>query len=130
MRTLITGGAGFIGSHLVDRLLADGAMVTVVDNFDPFYPEARKRANLADALGNPRCRLVQADIRDAATIGRLVAETQPEAIVHLAARAGVRPSIEQPALYTEVNVLATVHLLDAACRLEPRPKFVYASSSS
>jgi UDP-glucuronate 4-epimerase len=130
MRTLVTGGAGFIGSHLVDRLLADGHEVVVLDAFDTFYDPALKRANLAGALGNPRCRLAELDLRDRDGVGRLVAEVQPEAIVHLAARAGVRPSIEAPALYAEVNVLGTVHLLEAACRVEPRPKFVYASSSS
>jgi UDP-glucuronate 4-epimerase len=130
MRTLVTGGAGFIGSHLVDRLLADGHEVVALDNFDPFYAEARKRSNLDDAASNPRFRLVELDIRDAEGVGRLVQSTRPEAIVHLAARAGVRPSIEQPALYAEVNVTGTVHLLQAACGVEPRPRFVYASSSS
>jgi UDP-glucuronate 4-epimerase len=130
MRTLVTGGAGFIGSHLVDRLLADGHEVIVLDNFDAFYPEARKRAHLADAARHPRFRLIEADIRDAAGVDRLMAEVRPDAIAHLAARAGVRPSIADPALYAAVNVQGTVHLLQAACRLEPRPRFVYASSSS
>jgi UDP-glucuronate 4-epimerase len=130
MRTIVTGGAGFIGSHLVDRLLADGAEVIVVDNFDPFYPRVLKEANLAAALRNPRCRLVELDIRDAPGVEALVGRTRPDVIVHLAARAGVRPSIEDPALYAEVNVLGTVRWLEAACRLEPRPRFVYASSSS
>ena len=130
MRTIVTGGAGFIGSHLVDRLLADGAEVIVVDNFDPFYPRASKESNLAAALRSPRCRLVELDIRDAAGARSLVGQFRPDAIVHLAARAGVRPSIEDPALYADVNVLGTVHWLEAASRLEPRPRFVYASSSS
>lgn len=127
---LVTGGAGFIGSHLVDRLLADGDTVTALDSFDTFYDPARKRANLRGAARHPRFRLVEADIRDAARVAAAVAEARPDAIVHLAARAGVRPSIEQPALYAEVNVQGTVHLLDSACRLDPRPRFVYASSSS
>ncbi len=130
MRVIVTGGAGFIGSNVVDRLLDDGARVTVVDNFDDFYPRAVKEANLAQAVSNPRCRLVEMDIRDAAGVARLVAECRPEVIVHLAARAGVRPSIEDPALYADVNVLGTTHWLAAASRLEPRPRFVYASSSS
>jgi UDP-glucuronate 4-epimerase len=130
MRTLVTGGAGFIGSHLVDRLLADGHEVVALDSFDAFYDPARKRANLAGALSQPRFRLFEVDIRQADEVGRIVTETRPEAIVHLAARAGVRPSLEQPALYAEVNVVGTVHLLEAAARLEPRPRFVYASSSS
>jgi UDP-glucuronate 4-epimerase len=130
MRAIVTGGAGFIGSHLVDRLLDDGAEVIVVDNFDPFYARAIKEANLAVALRRPRCRLVELDIRDAAGAKALMNQVRPDAIVHLAARAGVRPSIEDPALYADVNVLGTVHWLEAASRLEPRPRFVYASSSS
>jgi UDP-glucuronate 4-epimerase len=130
MRAIVTGGAGFIGSHLVDRLLDDGAEVIVVDNFDPFYPRAIKEANLAVAIRNSRCRLVELDIRDAAGVKALMNQVRPDAIVHLAARAGVRPSIEDPALYADVNVLGTVHWLEAGSRLEPRPRFVYASSSS
>src|SRR3954454_22540957 len=130
MRVIVTGGCGFIGSHLVDRLLADGSEVIVVDNFDPFYPREDKESNLSAALRNPRCRLVEMDIRDAEGTRRLVDEVRPDAIVHLAARAGVRPSIEDPALYTDVNVQGTVNWLEAAGRLEPRPRFVYASSSS
>src|SRR5690348_4007063 len=119
MKILITGGAGFIGSHLVDRALADGADVVALDNFDPFYPEARKRANLARAARHSRFRLAEGDIRDAEAVGRLVADFRPDAVVHLAARAGVRPSIEDPVGYTQVNVLGTLHLLQAACRLSP-----------
>lgn len=130
MRTIITGGAGFIGSNLVDRLLADGHEVTAVDNFDPFYPRPDKERNLRAALGSARFRLVELDIRDAPGVERVVRETRPDAIVHLAARAGVRPSIEDPALYAGVNVVGTVHWLEAACRIDPRPRFVYASSSS
>ncbi len=130
MNILITGGAGFIGSNLVDRLLKDGADVVAVDNFDPFYAAARKRANLAEAARSPRFRLFELDIRDGEGVGRLIREVRPGAIVHLAARAGVRPSIEQPAVYADVNVVGTVYLLQAAACLEPRPRFVYASSSS
>jgi UDP-glucuronate 4-epimerase len=130
MRSVVTGGAGFIGSHLVDRLLADGGEVIVVDNFDPFYARAVKDANLASALQSPRCRLIELDIRDAAGANSLVTQFRPDAIVHLAARAGVRPSIEAPALYADVNVVGTVRWLEAALRLEPHPRFVYASSSS
>jgi len=130
MRAIVTGGAGFIGSHLVDRLLGAGWEVVVVDNFDPFYPEACKRANLAEASRQPGFRLEVLDICDREGVLRLVSEIRPDVIAHLAARAGVRPSIEAPALYTEVNVMGTVHLLEAASRLEPRPRFVFASSSS
>jgi UDP-glucuronate 4-epimerase len=130
MKTIVTGGAGFIGSHLVDRLLADGGEVIVVDNFDPFYARGAKEANLASALNSPRCRLVELDIRDAPAVEALLGQEHPDAIVHLAARAGVRPSIEQPRLYTDVNVLGTTVWLEAASRLKPLPRFVYASSSS
>ena len=130
MRTLVTGGAGFIGSHLVDRLLADGGEVIAIDNFDPFYEEAKKRANLAGASRHAHFRLVEMDIRDGEGIGRVVREARPDAVVHLAARAGVRPSIADPALYAQVNVVGTVHLLEACSRLADRPRFVYASSSS
>ncbi|QDV37878.1 GDP-mannose 4,6-dehydratase [Tautonia plasticadhaerens] len=127
---IVTGAAGFIGSHLVDRLLADGVEVVGVDNFDHFYDPTRKRANLADALRHSGFRLVELDLRDAEGVSRLVAESRPDAIAHLAARAGVRPSIEQPGLYAEVNVSATTYLMEAARTLDPMPRFVYASSSS
>ena len=130
MRVIVTGGAGFIGSHLVDRLLADGAEVVVVDNFDSFYARSVKQENLRLALLHPHCRLAEMDIRDSEGVRRLVVEFRPEAIVHLAARAGVRPSIDNPALYADVNVTGTVNWLEAAARLEPRPRFIYASSSS
>jgi len=130
MRTLVTGGAGFIGSTLVDRLLADGGEVVALDNFDPFYPATTKRANLARASASGAFRLVEGDIRDRDLVHRLVAEVGPDAIVHLAAKAGVRPSIDEPSAYAAVNVVGTVHLLEAACRLGTPPKFVYASSSS
>ena len=130
MRMLVTGGAGFIGSHVVDRLLGDGHSVVALDNFDSFYAPQAKRANLEGAARQPGFQLVEGDIRDASLVGRLVEKLRPEAIVHLAARAGVRPSIDAPALYTEVNVLGTVLLLEAAVRLDPLPRFVFASSSS
>ena len=131
MRTLVTGGAGFIGSNLVDRLLADGGEVVVVDNFDPFYARDRKRANLADAPGSPRFRLVELDIRDAERGRRWSSRRRPDAIVHLAAQAGVRPSIDDPrALRRGQRGRGRSTCSQAACRLEPRPRFVYASSSS
>ncbi|WP_435021510.1 GDP-mannose 4,6-dehydratase [Tundrisphaera sp. TA3] len=130
MPTLVTGGAGFIGSTLVDRLLAEGRDVVAVDNFDPFYARARKQANLSRALRSPRFRLAEIDLRDGPAVHRLIAEVAPEAIVHLAAKAGVRPSIDDPSGYAEANVVATVHLMEAARRLPEIPRFVYASSSS
>jgi UDP-glucuronate 4-epimerase len=130
MPTIVTGGAGFIGSTLVDRLLAEGREVIAIDNFDPYYAASRKRSNLAGALRSPRFRLAELDIRDGDAVRRLVLEARPEAIAHLAARAGVRPSIDDPSSYAEVNVVGTTHLLDSATRLPDRPKFVFASSSS
>jgi UDP-glucuronate 4-epimerase len=130
MRIIVTGAAGFIGSNLTDRLLSDGHEVVALDNFDPFYAERQKRENLEDAASRPEFRLVELDIRDAEGVGRLFAEVEPDVVVHLAARAGVRPSIDQPALYSEVNVTGTVNLLQASVRLATLPRFVYASSSS
>ena len=130
MPTIVTGGAGFIGSTLVDRLLGEGREVVVVDNFDPFYPAERKHANLANALRSSRFRLVDLDIRDGDAVRLIVRDVRPEAIIHLAARAGVRPSIDDPSVYVDVNVGGTTHLLDAARRLTELPRFVYASSSS
>ena len=130
MPTIVTGGAGFIGSTLVDRLLLDGHDVVAVDNFDPYYATERKRANLAEASRSSRFRLVELDIRDREAVRRLILDLKPEVIVHLAAKAGVRPSIDAPSDYVDVNVGGTTHLLDAACRLADRPRFVFASSSS
>ncbi len=129
-RILVTGGAGFIGSTLVDRLLSEGECVTAIDNFDSFYARSRKLRNILQASRHPKFKLVEIDIRDASAVHSLFDQVRPDVVVHLAARAGVRPSIENPSLYVAVNVQGTAHLLDAASRLTPRPKFVYASSSS
>lgn len=126
---LVTGAAGFIGSHTVDRLLARGERVIGLDNFDAFYDPALKRRNLAGAQGNPAFRLVVGDIRDPALLQGLLAGERVRAVIHLAARAGVRPSVEQPELYADVNVRGTTVLLEAARRAGV-PKVVYASSSS
>ncbi len=96
MKTIVTGGAGFIGSHVVDRLLADGAEVIVVDNFDSFYARSAKESNLTASLRSPQCRLVELDIRDAPGVKSLVGQFHPDVIVHLAARAGVRPASKIP----------------------------------
>lgn len=130
MQTIVTGGAGFIGSHLVDRQLSDGEEVIAIDNFDPFYPESQKRQNLEQASRSPRFRLIEADIRDGDAMSRILDEIRPDVIVHLAARAGVRPSIMDPSGYVAVNVAGTTNLLQAACRVSPMPRFIYASSSS
>src|SRR5260370_6529260 len=113
MKTIVTGGAGFIGSHLVDRLLAEGNEVIVVDNFDPFYDLASKPANLSEALANPRCRLVELDIRDAPRVDALVSTIRTDLILHLVAPAGVLPSIPSPRLHADVNASWTRVLLCA-----------------
>jgi UDP-glucuronate 4-epimerase len=130
MKIVVTGGAGFIGSHLVDRLLADGHDVVALDNFDPFYEASRKRDNLRRALLNARFQLVEHDIRQREETIASIVSIGPDAIVHLAARAGVRPSILDPAGYAKTNVNGTIHLLEAAARIDPTPRFVFASSSS
>ncbi|HWC65135.1 MAG TPA: NAD-dependent epimerase/dehydratase family protein, partial [Thermoanaerobaculia bacterium] len=129
MKLLVTGGAGFIGSQLADRRLAAGDRVTVIDDFNDYYDPARKRANVAAALGRPGYRLVEGDIRDRALVFSLFEEGAFDAVVHLAARAGVRPSIQDPVLYEEVNCVASIHLFEAAARFG-KPKFLFASSSS
>ncbi len=127
MKLIVTGGAGFIGSHFVEKAVASGHEVTILDDFNDFYDPAIKRANivpLQDAV-----RIVELDIRDAERVKTVVAETKPDAIVHLAARAGVRPSIQQPELYIDTNIKGTFNLLEAA-RLAQVPRFISASSSS
>ena len=125
---LVTGGAGFIGSHVVDSLLDSGWTVTTVDSFDDFYAPVQKRRNTAPHREFTRYRLVEADIRDEAALERELRDDY-QVIVHLAARAGVRPSIEQPILYQEVNVRGTHNMLEFARRRGIR-QFVFASSSS
>jgi UDP-glucuronate 4-epimerase len=129
---LVTGAAGFIGSHLCERLVGAGHRVVGVDNFDPFYPESVKRANLAGLRADPRFTLVEADIRDPEEMGAAVdgaAGGSIDVVVHLAARAGVRPSIEEPFLYSQVNLDGTVAVLEWARRRGVR-RFVFGSSSS
>lgn len=129
MKILITGGAGFIGSHLADALLARGEKVTVIDEFNDFYDPRLKRENIAPHLSNPSYTLVEGDIRDTDKVLRMFEETRFDAVVHLAARAGVRPSIEEPLLYEQVNCVGTLNLLEAA-RKTGITNFVFASSSS
>ena len=126
---LLTGGAGFIGSHLTRRLLGRGDRITVLDDFNDFYDPRRKRANVAEHLERDDYRLVEGDIRDASLVDDLFSSGRFDAVVHLAARAGVRPSLAEPVLYEEVNCIGTLHLLEAARRHGPEV-FVFGSSSS
>ncbi len=127
---LVTGGAGFIGSHLVDRLLAEGDwQVTVVDDLNDFYDPAIKRENANRGAKNPNYRLVEADIRDKSALDKVFDQANFQCIVHLAARAGVRPSLEQPLLYAETNINGTLNLLELA-REHGIRQFVFGSSSS
>jgi UDP-glucuronate 4-epimerase len=128
MKALVTGAAGFIGSHLGERLLADGLAVIGVDNFDDFYDPQIKRQNLKECLKNKNFQLIESDIRDGAAMDKVVGD-DIGIIVHLAARAGVRPSIEKPLLYADVNINGTMVLLEAA-KKHKVTKFIFASSSS
>src|SRR5437762_7939653 len=127
---LITGGAGFIGSHLVDRLLAEGGWrIAVVDDFNDFYDPAIKRENISAPLANPDFKLVAADLRDREALAQVFSEANFDCIVHLAARAGVRPSLKEPRLYVETNINGTLNLLELA-RSNGVKQFVFGSSSS
>ncbi len=128
MKTLVTGAAGFIGSHLCERLLVEGWTVVGVDNFDDFYDPKIKRLNIDSCLKNKNFKLIEADIRDSTAINKAIG-SDIEIIVHLAAKAGVRPSIAQPVLYADVNVNGTTVLLEAA-KKHNVTKFIFASSSS
>jgi UDP-glucuronate 4-epimerase len=131
MTLILSGGAGFLGSHLLEALLGQGRAVTVIDNFDPFYPAEAKRRNLAEAGKAGDFRLVEADVGDADRCLAALAlkPGEVEALVHLAARAGPRPSVREPLLYVRLNVGGTVGALELARRLEV-PRFIFASSSS
>ncbi|HTQ79089.1 MAG TPA: GDP-mannose 4,6-dehydratase [Thermoanaerobaculia bacterium] len=126
---LVTGGAGFIGSHLTRRLLGRGDRVTVLDDFNDYYDPVWKRENVAPLLGRPDYRLVEGDIRDTERVEELFATGRFDAVVHLAARAGVRPSLKEPILYEDVNCIGTLRLLEAARRHGP-DLFLFGSSSS
>ena len=116
MKVLVTGAAGFIGSHVTESLLAEGWEVIGVDNFDSFYDPAIKKENLKGVRRNKAFRLMEGDIRDGAFLESVASGSKLDAVIHLAARAGVRPSLEQPKLYTDVNVSGTVEVLEMAKR--------------
>ncbi len=126
---LVTGVAGFIGSTLAERLLAEGRRVVGLDCFDRFYPPAQKRRNLRAALDSAGFQLVEGDLRDPAALRRAFAAGPCDRVAHLAALAGVRPSLERPAEYADVNVRGTALLFEEACR-QGKPRVLFASSSS
>jgi len=126
---LVTGGAGFIGSHLCDRLVRDGREVVCLDVFDNFYPKDQKLRNIEAMKEAERYHLYEGDIRDPAVLEELFGHHDLDAVVHLAARAGVRPSLDLPRLYTDVNVTGSVTLLEH-CRIYRVPRFIFGSSSS
>jgi UDP-glucuronate 4-epimerase len=128
-RALLTGAAGFIGSHVADRLLANGWDVVGLDNFDRFYPRTEKMRNIAEASQQERFRLEELDCADAAGLDAALRDERFDVVVHLAAKAGVRPSIEDPVGYTRANLLATQAMLELARRTGVG-RFVFGSSSS
>jgi len=129
MTLLVTGGAGFIGSHLCERLISDGHLVICYDNFDSYYSPEIKRKNISGLLRNPNFRLVESDIRDKSGLEKALGQGKVDVVVHLAARAGVRPSIQQPELYYDVNIIGTLRLLEAMRSADVK-KLVFGSSSS
>jgi len=129
-RFLVTGGAGFIGSHLVDHLIGKGVTrVVVLDNFDNFYDPQIKRANIAAHLNHPSYRLVATDVRNYEALRQLFSEENFDCLIHLAAKAGVRPSVNDPRTYQEVNVSGTLNLLELS-HLHGIKKFIFGSTSS
>jgi UDP-glucuronate 4-epimerase len=127
MKLLVTGGAGFIGSHLVEALVSRGEMVSVIDNFNDFYDPVIKRSNVS--AFPPSVRLHEIDLCDQTSVVATLTKEKPDAIVHLAARAGVRPSVLFPELYLQTNIFGTFNLLEAA-RQNGISRFIFASSSS
>src|SRR5437867_11532439 len=130
MNLLVCGGAGFIGSHVCEKLMRSGHAVWAFDDLNAFYDPQLKRANLRQmqSLAKP-FEFVQGDVTDRAALDELLGSVKFDQVIHLAARAGVRPSLEEPALYQRVNVEGTVNLLEAA-RLHGVRKLILASSSS
>lgn len=126
---LVTGGAGFIGSHLVKNLLAGGERVAVADNFDDFYSPAAKRRNVEKFSDHPDFSLFETDIRDFEQLERVFRDAEFDTVVHLAARAGVRPSLTDPRGYARTNIDGTLNLLEL-CRRYDVPRFIFGSSSS
>ncbi len=129
MNVLVTGGAGFIGSHVADKLLERGDKVSCVDNFNDYYEPEQKKSNIKKQQHNKNYALYREDILNLKQMDDIFGKAKPEAIIHLAARVGVRPSLKEPLLYNDVNVKGTLHILELA-RKHGVKKLVFASSSS
>ncbi len=129
MSILVTGGAGFIGSHTTERLLADGERIVVVDDFNDFYSPKKKQANIAGFVSHPKSVVVKADIRNSNAMNRLFSKHKINRVVHLAGLPGVRNSVENPRDYFDVNVNGTANLLELS-RVHKVSQFVFASTSS
>jgi UDP-glucuronate 4-epimerase len=129
MRIIVTGAAGFIGSHLTDHLLGRGDIVIGIDNFDPFYDVSIKENNLVSALDHPNFSLHRSDICEFATMKDIFGKEKPDLVVHIAAKAGVQPSIVDPIGYYQTNVSGTINILECCKKFDVK-KFVFASTSS
>lgn len=129
MNIIVTGGAGFIGSHLCEKLLKLGHRILCIDNFNDFYDPRIKRNNIKGIIENPDFKLFEVDILSQAEINNIFSSYPIDLVIHLAARAGVRPSITQPLLYEKVNVIGTLNILEA-CKKNKINKLIFASSSS
>jgi len=128
MKILVTGGAGFIGSHLCEKLIDSGSKIICVDNFDEFYEPAIKEDNISD-LAAKDFELYRSDICDPVSMEEIFSKSSIDMVIHMAAKAGVRPSIREPLLYERVNIRGTINLLEC-CRRHNVSRFIFASSSS
>ena len=129
MNIAVTGGAGFIGSHLCEKLISLGSKIICIDSFDDFYNPAIKEDNISEVTGSNHFKLYRSDITNPTQMEKIFSENSIDMVIHLAARAGVRPSIEKPLLYERVNILGTINLLEC-CKKYNISKFIFASSSS